>query len=270
MANSDIGRAPAFQFYAKEYLSCERVASLSLDQEGALARMLAHDWNAGGIPDDAEKLARIVGKGATATMISPVLELFREVLADGRRTHHKLAQQRIYQAKKREQNSANARQRYAPLQRSQCDGSTGGPRWRSDGSAAAVPSHLTATPTATAQNKHTQVDELLISGQAGAEHAGVSGEVWSRWVAYLRERHGRNPTQSTLDQHLRIIEPLSPTDKIRWIECAIASNLPRPSEPFTSRPPVVRPAASTRIGSTRNRGRSDAAVQQTRHKFLDT
>jgi uncharacterized protein YdaU (DUF1376 family) len=54
-----LGRSPAFQFYANDWLSSTSIALMTPAQEGAYIRLLAHAWNDPdcSIPDDDEQLA---------------------------------------------------------------------------------------------------------------------------------------------------------------------------------------------------------------------
>lgn len=55
------GKAPAFQFYAKDWI-CD-TARMTLEQEGAYVRLLAHQWIEGPLPSDTGELARRLGVG---------------------------------------------------------------------------------------------------------------------------------------------------------------------------------------------------------------
>lgn len=52
-------KAPAFQFYPKDYTADENVALMSLEQEGAYIRLLCHAWLQGSIPADVPSISRI-------------------------------------------------------------------------------------------------------------------------------------------------------------------------------------------------------------------
>lgn len=69
--------APAFQFYAGDWLSSQRVALMTLEQEGAYIRLMAFCWKHGSIPADPETLARLIGKGASTTLASEVAKMFQ-------------------------------------------------------------------------------------------------------------------------------------------------------------------------------------------------
>jgi len=69
-------KRPSFQFYPGDWLSSQRVALMSLDEEGAYIRALSFCWNHGSIPSDPEKLARLIGKGASTTLATTLATMF--------------------------------------------------------------------------------------------------------------------------------------------------------------------------------------------------
>ncbi len=56
-----MAKAPAFQFYPKDFLGHEKQAVMTLSQAGAYVRLMCHEWNGRSIPDDAELCARLAG-----------------------------------------------------------------------------------------------------------------------------------------------------------------------------------------------------------------
>lgn len=55
-------KSPAFQFYARDFLT--GVATLSLAERGAYISLLAHQWDSGSVPSAAHERARILGCAA--------------------------------------------------------------------------------------------------------------------------------------------------------------------------------------------------------------
>jgi uncharacterized protein YdaU (DUF1376 family) len=51
--------APAFQFYAADYLADEKVQIMTLEDEGCYVRLMAYGWREGSIPEDPEMQARL-------------------------------------------------------------------------------------------------------------------------------------------------------------------------------------------------------------------
>jgi len=88
-----MGKAPAFQFYAAEYLADENVQLLTLEQEGIYIRLLAYCWREGSIPAEPTKLSRLC-KGCTREALSVVIELFESGGPDGRLVHSRLEDER--------------------------------------------------------------------------------------------------------------------------------------------------------------------------------
>lgn len=66
------GSAPAFQFYAADWLSDEHVRTMTLEETGAYIDALALCWREGSIPADPEKLARLIGKGCSIDVATQV------------------------------------------------------------------------------------------------------------------------------------------------------------------------------------------------------
>ena len=60
-----MGKPPAFQFYANDWLSSRLVAKMSLEQQGAYLRLLCYCWSSGDVSllDDDDELAALSGLG---------------------------------------------------------------------------------------------------------------------------------------------------------------------------------------------------------------
>lgn len=70
-------KRPAFQFYPGDWLGSQRVSLLTLEEEGAYLRLLASCWQHGSIPSDADKIARLIGKGASTTLATTLTTMFQ-------------------------------------------------------------------------------------------------------------------------------------------------------------------------------------------------
>jgi uncharacterized protein YdaU (DUF1376 family) len=80
---------------------------LTLEEEGAYLRAVLSCWLHGSIPADPEKLARLIGKGASTTLATTVATMFE---ADGDRlVHPRLEEERKKQAQWREKSAAGGR-----------------------------------------------------------------------------------------------------------------------------------------------------------------
>ena len=109
-----MSKAPAFQFYAAEYLADENVQLLSLEQEGIYIRLLAYCWREGSIPAEPEKLARLC-KGCSVGSLAGVLDLFHAIGEDGRLSHRRLDEERIKHERYRLKQAMNGARGGRPL-----------------------------------------------------------------------------------------------------------------------------------------------------------
>ena len=99
-------RAPAFQFYPQDWLACDKVAEMTLEEEGVYIRLLCYCWTAGSIPADPERCARLAGKGCSVDTVTSVQRAFNACSTDPQRLVHKrLEKERSKQAERREQQS---------------------------------------------------------------------------------------------------------------------------------------------------------------------
>src|SRR5215471_18539601 len=60
-----MNRPPAFQFYAKDWLSSKKIVTMTLEEEGAYIHLLAHCWDSQDctLPDDDSELAQLSRMG---------------------------------------------------------------------------------------------------------------------------------------------------------------------------------------------------------------
>ena len=56
-----MSKPPAFQFYAKDFISDMNVVMMSLEERGAYITLLSHLWIQGWLPNGATKLKRLCG-----------------------------------------------------------------------------------------------------------------------------------------------------------------------------------------------------------------
>lgn len=115
-------RAPAFQFYPQDWLACDKVAEMTLEEEGVYIRLLCYCWTVGSIPADPERCARLAGKGCSAQTATSVQRAFNACSTDPQRLVHKrLEKERTKQAERREQQS-EAGKRSAAARKKASDG----------------------------------------------------------------------------------------------------------------------------------------------------
>ena len=80
-------KAPAFQFYAADWLADEAVSVMSLEEEGAYFRALCYCWREGSIPADQDKLSRLL-KGAPPSVVKVVTDCFATSPSEASRLIH--------------------------------------------------------------------------------------------------------------------------------------------------------------------------------------
>lgn len=100
MSEESKRKAPAFQFYADDFLA--GTSEMSAEEVGGYIRLLCHQWTKGGIPNDQERVARIAGLMGSPC-VGYVMAKFR--LSDG----HTLKNERLEKVRE-EQNAFKARQ----------------------------------------------------------------------------------------------------------------------------------------------------------------
>jgi len=105
-------KAPAFQFYADDFLggTCDMTA----EEVGAYIRLLCHQWNKGGIPNDPERLARMAGvmPGPSLGYASAKLRLCEDGVLRNDRMEAERAKQQQYRARQGEKGKRGAESRW--------------------------------------------------------------------------------------------------------------------------------------------------------------
>lgn len=103
-------KSPSFQFYPSDWLASQRVQLMSLEEEGAYVRLLCYCWNHGRIPCDPDRLARIIGKGASTTLATTVSTMFQpDAQNDGWMIHERLEAEREKQRRWKQKSSEGGR-----------------------------------------------------------------------------------------------------------------------------------------------------------------
>jgi uncharacterized protein YdaU (DUF1376 family) len=82
---------------------------MSLEEEGVYIRLLSYCWQNGSVPKDPEQAARLVGKGASTTVVASVLHLFQSTQNPQELTHSDLQRQRDRLAHWKEKSAAGGR-----------------------------------------------------------------------------------------------------------------------------------------------------------------
>lgn len=166
-------KPPAFQWYAKDWLTDDKRTEMSLAQRGAYADLLSYQWVNGGIPAGLDGIARVLGVGVDeATEVwggrlpecfppcedgrlrNPVLESYRVFLQE---YHEAQAEAGRKGARSRWHGNPNGTPNGEAMATPLAEGCQ--PQWRNDGpSSASASSTSTTSPTATE-------DPLLSSGK---------------------------------------------------------------------------------------------------------
>jgi len=76
-ADHGANKAPAYQWYPRDFEGDELVKLMSLEEEGAYRRLLDHQWLHGSIPDDV----RLLGKICKNTPAKRMSQIWRAVAA---------------------------------------------------------------------------------------------------------------------------------------------------------------------------------------------
>jgi uncharacterized protein YdaU (DUF1376 family) len=111
--DSTAGKAPAFQFYPKDFLSDSNVVGMSMQERGVYITLLCICWQDGSISADPAQLARKCATPLRAFQkLWPAVEkCFRKVAA-GRMVHPRLDRERQKQVDYRQRQSDASRKRW--------------------------------------------------------------------------------------------------------------------------------------------------------------
>lgn len=92
-------KSPAFQWYPKDILASARVQMMSMTEECAYRRLIDYCWLHGSVPADAQRAARLVGKGCPVEAAKIALEMFEPHPTDqSKLVHDRLEAEREKQA----------------------------------------------------------------------------------------------------------------------------------------------------------------------------
>ena len=102
-------KSSGFSFSPSEYLANQQIQMMSLEEEGVYIRLLSYCWQNGSVPKDPEQAARLVGKGASTTVVASVLRLFQATQNPQELTHFDLQQQKERLTQWKEKSAAGGR-----------------------------------------------------------------------------------------------------------------------------------------------------------------
>ena len=117
-------KRPAFQFYPAEYLGSQRVALMTLEEEGAYLRLLCYCWQHGSIPSNPDQIARLIGKGASTTLATTVATMFKPHQENGSLLVHERLEQEILKQNEWARKSAEGGKKSAEMRKMLKGGST--------------------------------------------------------------------------------------------------------------------------------------------------
>jgi uncharacterized protein YdaU (DUF1376 family) len=98
-------KAPAFQFYADDFLA--GTADMTAEEVGVYIRLLCHQWSKGGLPNDPERLALMSGGNAKPHALAKF-----GMCHDGMLRNARLEQERGKQVAFREKQAKNGQKRW--------------------------------------------------------------------------------------------------------------------------------------------------------------
>jgi len=102
-------KSSGFSFSPSEYLANQQIQLMSLEEEGVYIRLLSYCWQNGSVPKDPEQAARLVGKGASTTVVASVLRMFHATQNPQELTHFDLQQQKERLTQWKEKSAAGGR-----------------------------------------------------------------------------------------------------------------------------------------------------------------
>jgi uncharacterized protein YdaU (DUF1376 family) len=117
-------KRPAFQFYPADYLGSQRVALMTLEEEGAYIRLLCYCWQHGSIPSNPDQIARLIGKGASTTLATTVATMFKPHSENGSLLVHERLEQEILKQNEWARKSAEGGKKSAQMRKMLKGGST--------------------------------------------------------------------------------------------------------------------------------------------------
>ena len=212
-------KRPAFQFYPGDWLGSQRVSLLTLEEEGAYLRLLASCWQHGSIPSDPEKIARLIGKGASTTLATTLATMFQpHPLESALLVHDRLERERDKQDAWAEKSREGGRKSAEKRQNLKGGSTTVQPPLVGclpNGSNQKATLLLQSTSTNTSSNEEVGADRkksYLLDEEFWAEmrrhYPDIDVEAESRKMdAWLLARPGRKKTRQFVINWLNKVEP---------------------------------------------------------------
>ena len=195
-------KAPAFQFYADDFLggTCDMTA----EEVGAYIRLLCHQWNKGGIPNDPERLARMAGvmPGPSLGYASAKFRLCEDGVLRNDRMEAERVKQQQFRARQGEKGKRGADTRWkngaghAPAMPVLCPG-------YAPAMPVPIPEHSSPSPSPSPKEeeepkKRKSFDVSAIEIPEALNTAGFLN-AWDRWCDHRREM--KKPLTKTSTEH---------------------------------------------------------------------
>jgi len=163
-------KAPAYQWYPRDYIASTRVTMMSLPEEAIYRRLLDYCWLEGSIDANPERIQRLIGKEAKIDEINEVLTMFEpHPEIENKLTHPRLDMQRKEMEANSKKRSKAARARG---DKEQCT---------SNASALQVVCPTTTTTTTTTPTTTTTKNKTTTSSPKGDDVEKV-------WSAYPNKK----------------------------------------------------------------------------------
>jgi uncharacterized protein YdaU (DUF1376 family) len=223
-------KRPAFQFYPGDWLGSQRVSLLTLEEEGAYLRLLASCWQHGSIPSDPDKIARLIGKGASTTLATTLATMFQpHPLESASLVHDRLERERDKQDAWAEKSREGGRKSAEKRQNLKGGSTTVQPPLVGclpNGSNQKATLLLQSTSTNTSSNEEVGADRkktYLLDEEFWSEmrrhYPDIDVEAESRKMdAWLLARPGRKKTRQFVINWLNKVEPALAPAKVEEVE----------------------------------------------------
>jgi uncharacterized protein YdaU (DUF1376 family) len=222
-------KRPAFQFYPGDWLGSQRVSLLTLEEEGAYLRLLASCWQHGSIPSDPDKIARLIGKGASTTLATTLATMFQPHPCDSASlVHDRLERERDKQDAWAEKSREGGRKSAEKRQNLKGGSTTLQPPLVGclpNGSNQKATLLLQSTSTNTSSNeevgapKKTYLLDEEFWSEMRRHYPNIDVEAESRKMdAWLLARPGRKKTRQFVINWLNKVEPALAPAKVEEVE----------------------------------------------------
>lgn len=81
-------KAPAYQWYPRDYIASTRVTMMTLTEEAIYRKLMDYCWLEGSISADVKQVQRLIGKGCTNDEVTEALKMFEPHTSDDTKLIH--------------------------------------------------------------------------------------------------------------------------------------------------------------------------------------